>query len=139
LQLLSYRGVGISSSVKSHLAAKMMIAQKPLPGKLANRFEALPEAWLQNELFEQASDYLARGRRFETLNLDQLNEAWAIAFRQFVGWQLGPGVHDLDDAGAELRLRGAEFPTHLVMWEVEQLRSRYLSLASTWSMSGVEH
>ena len=29
----------------------------------------------------------------------------------------------MDDAGAELRLRGEEFPTHLVASEVEQLRN----------------
>jgi hypothetical protein len=27
--------------------------------------------------------------------------------------QIGPYVRDMDDAGAELRLRGEEFPTHL--------------------------
>jgi hypothetical protein len=29
----------------------------------------------------------------------------------------------MDDAGAELRLRGQEFPTHLVTSEVEKLRT----------------
>jgi hypothetical protein len=91
--------------------------------KLAEQFEALPEAWLQNELFEQTRDYLIRGRRFETQRLDRLNEEWANAFRQFVTLRIGPHLRDMDDAGAELRLRGEEFPTHLVMSEVEQLRT----------------
>jgi hypothetical protein len=91
--------------------------------KLAERFEALPEVWLQNELLEQTRNYLTRGRRFERLRLDQLNKVWAKAFRQFVRRQIGPYVRDMDDAGAELRLRGEEFPTHLVTAEVEQLRA----------------
>ena len=105
------------------MAAGLMTEQKALMKKLAERFEALPEAWLQNELLEQTRDYLTRGRRFERLRIDQLNEEWAKAFRQFVRRQIGPYVRDMDDAGAELRLRGEEFPTHLVTAEVEQLRA----------------
>jgi hypothetical protein len=105
------------------MAAELMTEQKALMEKLAERFEALPEVWLQNELLEQTRDYLTRGRRFERRRLDQLNEEWAKAFRQFVRRQIGPYVRDMDDAGAELRLRGEEFPTHLVTSEVEQLRA----------------
>jgi len=105
------------------MAAELMTEQKALMEKLAKRFEALPETWLQNELLEQTRDYLTRGQRFERLRIDQLNEEWAKAFRQFVRRQIGPHIRDMDDAGAELRLRGEEFPTHLVTAEVEQLRA----------------
>jgi hypothetical protein len=87
-----------------------------------SQFEVLPDVWVQNELLEQTRDYLGRGRRFHRLEIDDLNEKWAAAFRQFVTKQNGPHARDMDDAGAELRLRGAEFPTHLVVPEVEQLR-----------------
>jgi hypothetical protein len=100
-----------------------MTKQKTLMEELAERFEALPEAWLQNELFEQTRDYLTRGRRFERMRGDQLNEEWAKAFRQFVRLSVGPHVRDMADSGAELRLRGAEFPTHLVTSEVGQLEA----------------
>src|SRR5476649_2609849 len=109
------------------MAAEPMTEQKALMEKLAERFEALPEAWLQNELLEQTRDYLTRGRRFERLRINQLNEEWAKAFRQFVRWRVGSHVRDMDDAGAELRLRGDEFPTYLVGSEVERLRT------SIWS------
>jgi hypothetical protein len=105
------------------MATKQMTKQKALTEKLTVRFDALPEAWIQNELFEQTKDYLTRGRRFERLRVDQLNEEWAKAFRQFVKRQAGPHGRDLDDAGAELRLRSTEFPTYLVMQEVEMLKS----------------
>ena len=90
----------------------------------------LSRTWLQNELFEQTRDYLARGRRFERLRVDQLNEEWAKAFQQFVKRSIGPYVRDMDDAGAELRIRGAEFPTHLVTSEVEQLRAAVRRICS---------
>jgi hypothetical protein len=105
------------------VAAELMTQQKALMYNLAKQFEALPEAWLQNELLEQTRDYVTRGRRFERLRIDQLNEEWAKAFRQFVRRQIGPHARDMDDAGAELRLRGEEFPTQLVMSEMEQLRA----------------
>ena len=100
-----------------------MTDQKAVIENLAEQFEALPDFWLQNELLEQTRDYLTRGRRFERLKLDQLNKVWAEAFRQFVRPTIGPHLRDMDDAGAELRLRGEEFPTDLVTSEVEQLRA----------------
>jgi len=100
-----------------------MTEQKAFIEKLAEHFEALPDVWLQNELLEQTRDYLTRGRRFERLKLDRLNKLWAEAFRQFVRRKTGPHLRDMDDAGAELRLRGEEFPTDLVTSEVEQLRA----------------
>ena len=98
--------------------------------KSAVSFEAPSDAWLLNELFEQTRDYLTRGRRFETRRFEQLNEEWANAFRQFVRLDVGPYLRDMADAGAELRLRGAEFPTHLVTAEVEQLQAAIMCLDS---------
>lgn len=99
-----------------------MREQKLLTGLSFEQFEALPDIWVQNELLEQTKDYLARGRRFYRLKIDDLNETWAAAFRQFVRQRNGPQARDMDDAGAELRLRGNKFPTHLVTLEVDQLR-----------------
>jgi hypothetical protein len=113
-----------------HAPPKVMKRRKPEPmskqtaviKELTERFNGLPEVWFQNELLEQTRDYLTRGQRFKTLKIDLLNEEWAKAFRQFVEWRIGPHIRDLDDTGAELRLRGKEFPTHLVRLEVEQLQ-----------------
>lgn len=100
-----------------------MTDQKAMIEKLAEQFDALPEIWLQIELLEQTRDYLTRGRRFGGLKLDQLNKVWSEAFRHFVRRNIQPHLRDMDDAGAELRLRGEEFPTDLVTSEVEQLRT----------------
>ena len=90
---------------------------------LAEHLESLPDVWVHNELFEQTTDYLIRGRRFEKLRIDRLNYEWAKAFRLFVWRRIGPHLRDMDDAGAEFRLRGVGFPTQLVASEVEQLRN----------------
>jgi hypothetical protein len=117
------------------VATKLMTEQNASMENLAKRFEAFPEAWIQNELLEQTRDYLTRGRRFERLRLDPLNEIWAKAFRQFVRRQIGPHLRDMDDAGAELRFRGEEFPTYLVTSEVEQLRAAMQRIGPTSSPS----
>lgn len=96
---------------------------KELAETLAEHLEALPDVWVYNELFDQTTDYLIRGRRFEKLRIDRLNHEWAKAFRLFVWRRTGPHLRDMDDAGAELRLRGVGFPTQLVAPEVEQLRN----------------
>ena|SRR5579872_920629 len=100
-----------------------MVKPKSLMEKVITRYEALPDSWFQNELFEQTKDYLARGRRHETMKVDRLNEEWADAFRQFVKLPVGPCIQGMADAGAELRLRGYGFPTHLVPQEVAQLQT----------------
>lgn len=100
-----------------------MAGQNAETENLVERFNALPDVWFENELFEQTKDYLTRGRRFETMPDHDLNERWANSFRQFVRRRVGHHLRELADAGAELRLRGAGFPTHLVPSEVEQLQS----------------
>jgi hypothetical protein len=105
------------------MAAELMSEQKVLMENLAEQYEALPELCLQNKLLEPTRDYLTRGRRFERPRLDRLNEDWAKAFRQSVRRRIGRHLRDMDNAGAELRLRGEEFPTYLIALEVEQLRA----------------
>jgi hypothetical protein len=104
------------------VAVEPMTKQMALREKLAERFDALPPAWFENELFEQTRDYLTRGRRFEKMRSDQIDQEWAKAFRQYVRLHVGPHVCNMADAWAELRLRGAELPTHLVTSEMEQLQ-----------------
>jgi hypothetical protein len=99
------------------------------------RMKALPEALLQNALLEETGSYLTRGRRFENLEIGQLNEVWAKAIRQFVRQQVGPHVRDMDDAGAEIRLRGAELPLGLVTAELDQLRAAVLRIGPSASAS----
>jgi hypothetical protein len=99
-----------------------MTEQKVLKEKIERRFEALSDTWFQNELMEQTKHYLSRGRRFELLAADQLNQEWATAFRRYVRFRVGLHVLNMADAWAELRLRVAELPTHYVTSELEQLQ-----------------
>jgi hypothetical protein len=75
---------------------------------------------------EETQDYLARGRRFSGLTADALNDAWATAFKDVFSNENRSRVRDLDDLGAELRLRELELPEHLVAPEMAGLRERLI-------------
>lgn len=105
------------------MSTELTVDQKILREELSEHFEAMPDGWFQNELFEQTRDYLTRGRRFERMRGNELNEEWVKLFRRYVRLHIGPHVCDMADLWAELRLRGAELPTHLVTLEMEQLRT----------------
>lgn len=91
----------------------------------------LAGAILQSALMDETRDYLKRGRRFEAVATAQLNQQWVAAFREFgqaaaayeagdrTGWY---DTRDLDDAAAELRLRGLDLPLDAVKAEAGALQ-----------------
>jgi|HubBroStandDraft_4_1064222.scaffolds.fasta_scaffold907797_1 hypothetical protein len=84
----------------------------------------LADEFLQSVLMDETGDYVQRGRRFEALPTPHLNEQWVAAFRNFVqaattAFETGDGTNgcetrDMDDAAAELRLRGLDLPLDVV-------------------------
>src|SRR5713101_7760362 len=76
------------------------------PGE--SRTAAMVHAFLQHRSIEQTQDYLARGRRFATLDVGQLSEDWIIAVRSWLARKDRARERMMDDLTAELRLRGSE-------------------------------
>jgi hypothetical protein len=69
-------------------------------------------AFIRSILLDEARDYLQRGRRFRSVETSKLSEMWIIAFKSFAS---GSGdTRDVDDTGAELRLRGCAPPVEAV-------------------------
>jgi hypothetical protein len=75
-----------------------------------NRAAAMVHAFLQHRSIEQTQDYLARGRRFATLDVGQLSEDWIIAVRSWLSRKDRARERLMDDLTAELQLRGSEPP-----------------------------
>jgi hypothetical protein len=75
-----------------------------------DRAAAMVHAFLQHRSIEQTQDYLARGRRFATLNVGQLSEDWIIAVRSWLSRKDRARERLMDDLTAELQLRGSEPP-----------------------------
>jgi hypothetical protein len=76
------------------------------------------DAFLQHTSIGQRRDYLARGRRFGTLDSGQLMESWIIAVRNWLARKDQAAGLTMDDLTAELRLRGLEPPYNAVKQEL---------------------
>jgi len=74
------------------------------------------DAFLQHTSIGQRRDYLARGRRFGTLDGGQLRESWIIAVRNWLARKDRAAELTMDDLTAELRLRGLEPPYDARSW-----------------------
>lgn len=83
-----------------------------------NRAAAMVHAFLQHRSVEQSQDYLARGRRFATLDVGQLSEEWIIAIRSWLARKDPARERMMDDLTAELQLRGFEPPYDTVNQEL---------------------
>jgi hypothetical protein len=88
-------------------------------------------AFLQSDLMDQTHDYLMRGRRFETLSPEQLNEAWVVAFRNWIRRHDDP--RESDDYEAEMRLRNVEPSWALVVNQLRELDRAGIAPVSTRS------
>jgi hypothetical protein len=83
-----------------------------------SRIAAMVHAFLQHRSIEQTQDYLARGRRFATLDVGQLSEDWIIAVRSWLARKDRARERMMDDLTAELQLRGSEPPYDSVKKEL---------------------
>jgi hypothetical protein len=90
--------------------------------ELTPEYMSLADEFLADALMKEAADYVQRGRRHQSLQLSELNDRWVAAFRDVFARRLGQRVTDMDDLGAELRLRGLEPPYDRVVVEVQKIQ-----------------
>src|SRR6478609_1749091 len=86
--------------------------------------DGFAKAFVVHNEMEQTRAYLERGRRFEHMPVEALNEGWAAAFKLVLLPKDQRRPSDQHDFGAELRLRGLEIPYHLVQDAMNELRQR---------------
>ena len=66
--------------------------------------EALVDAFLQHELMNETRDYVQSGRCLQNLTDADLFNSWVARFERWFKTEGNP--RDMDDAAAEIRLRG---------------------------------
>jgi hypothetical protein len=81
---------------------------------MKDRIDATIQAVIDHQAMEDTRSYLERGRRFEGLTVDALNNGWAAAFTAVCAYGDERREIDLDDFGAELGLRKLERPERLI-------------------------
>jgi hypothetical protein len=70
-----------------------------------DRIEALVDALLESDQMESAVRYVRSGRRFASLETEEIKKRWTQATRTFLMSCGGVNPGEMDDLGSELRLR----------------------------------
>jgi hypothetical protein len=83
----------------------------------------LAEEFLQHELMNETRAYIERGRRLQTLSDDEIVNTWVATFERWFDEKTAVNSRDMDDAAAEIRLRGLEMPYERVKNKTRALRA----------------
>jgi hypothetical protein len=86
--------------------------------------DSLAGASLQHALMNETKDYLERGRRFAKSTFEDLNREWVAAFNGLFVDGDRSRRRDMDDAAAEIRLRGREPPYDTVRDRIAEIQDR---------------
>jgi hypothetical protein len=84
------------------------------------------DAFIANEGLEQVESYVKRGRKFDALEIGDLEDRWVAAFKDWAACRSRrePGdPAEMDDAMAEIVLRGGQPPLARVRAEFNALRA----------------
>ena len=87
------------------------------------------EEYLQHVLMNETKAYFDRGRRFEKLDVAQLNEKWVVVFKIYFAEHTQQQGLEMDDLAAELRLRGLDPPFEAVKAEISKLQGALKRIA----------
>ena len=86
--------------------------------------EAILDEFLHNWSTKQSEDYVARGRRFSTSGVEQLNEDWIMASRSWLACKERRIEQVMDDLASELFLRGLQPPYDAIKQELNGCSAR---------------
>jgi hypothetical protein len=83
--------------------------------------DPLLESFMHHELMEETTGYLQRGRAHRMLETAEVEDRWVEAFKAWAAGGYKGGARDMDDCGAELRLRGLDPPYERVSAEIAEV------------------
>jgi hypothetical protein len=72
--------------------------------------EAIVDALLESDQMESTARYLRSGRRFASLETEEIKKCWIQAARTFLISYGGVNPREMDDLGSELGLRKVALP-----------------------------
>jgi hypothetical protein len=82
------------------------------------------EGWLASSGSDRLADYAARGRRHQSLTIEELTTGWVYAFRQMADDVRDPDRRAIEeDFKSEFLLRKSEPPYDLVREEFDRFRA----------------
>jgi hypothetical protein len=88
--------------------------------------KGLAEEYLQHVLMNETRAYIERGRVFKSLSAEKVLDTWIAMFERWFGERTDRNGRDMDDAAAEIRLRGLEMPYDRVKEKTLALQAEVL-------------
>jgi hypothetical protein len=88
------------------------------------RTEAIVDALLEADQMESTARYLSSGRRFASLETEEIKRRWTEAVRIFLASYGSVNPREMDDLGSELRLRKVPLPEENVRDQVAAVARR---------------
>ena len=89
-----------------------------------HRIEAVVDALLESDQMESTARYLTGGRRFASLETEEIKKRWTQAARTFLISYGGINPREMDDLGSELALRKVALPCEEVSAEAAAVARR---------------
>jgi len=89
-----------------------------------HRVEAIVDALLESDQMESTARYLTGGRRFASLETEEIKKRWTQAARTFLISYGGINPREMDDLGSELGLRKVALPCEEVSAEAAAVARR---------------
>ena len=100
--------------------------------------DALASSYLQHELLNETRDYLERGRALADIDDAEALDGWVTAFEVWFEKRTKKNVRVMDDAAAELRLRGLDQPEDRVKSKINTLRTELKQLGPDVPSEGLD-
>jgi hypothetical protein len=88
------------------------------------KIEAIVDALLESDQMESTARYLRSGRRFASLETEEIKKRWIQAARTFLISYGGINSREMDDLGSELGLRKVALPCEEVSAEAAAVARR---------------
>jgi hypothetical protein len=89
-----------------------------------HKAEAIVDALLESDQMESTARYLTSGRRFASLETEEIKKRWTQAARTFLISYGGINPREMDDLGSELGLRKVALPCEEVSAEAAAVARR---------------
>jgi hypothetical protein len=89
-----------------------------------HRIEAIVDALLESDQKESTARYLTNGRRFASLETEEIKKRWTQAARTYLISYGGVNPREMDDLGSELGLRKVALPCEDVSAETAAVARR---------------
>ena len=102
----------------------MLLAEPIFERRISSEEEDEMAAWLENQSFEHAQDYIRRGRNFVGVPAPEIKARWVAAFKVWAtNWRQEPTRELRADLEAELSIRKDRPPYKSVQDEMDSLKT----------------